>query len=1075
MLQRIFTTKNGAAARSRSPLLLFILLLFIAPLTVFADTPPSPRRLPAFAKFNNKLYLQGGYNATDYVGQLMSLDLSVNWPSSAPAWDTSLPAGIITSRHGMAAIPRNFSAGLGNSTQGYLLLVGSSNNITASFWNAYDIQQNRWSSVAVTPKAPLTAADSFPHLQGQSVVTDPSTGYVYVVGGYWNTSYNRLMIMDPSTRTLLSFETVTNKTSLTSESAVWSTARNTILVFGGSVAPPNVAAGISLATVQEYNPATAVWSSLATTGDTPAGRMDQCVAASDDGTTMILFGGSNGGTTFYNSIYLFDVATAKWTQGTPAPNFRTRMACAYSQNQFVAWGGSSGDDRSTMLNTGPVIYDIQFDKWSGTYSSTPPTAPPAPSPGNGTDSGSSGGGSGGKSSGAVIGGAVGAVVVIVAVIGFIFYKKKKNRAQKAFSEDARVAASLAADGDNSYHNPKGSSDDSPPPSTATPDGAKGFYANKKSTPSNDYLIASKNRRQQQQMLYQQQLLLQQQQEQQQQQHPWVINTATTPKADAVTMAGLLSESRPYTGYTDAYSEHDEQLSLVPPSSNWSSVSGSRPHSGTGLLTNDERGAAAQNNSNAFVIHHPLQKQGGSNPLPPAIPETPPFQSTLAAAAAGLASALSANNSSQSGSVKSHSGPIHIPTHSQLNTMISGPIPNAQNQMLNTANFTSSNPSTGSAMSLGTGPSQGISPPMSPVGTAFSSDQQVQQQLPRQMYAGSAGNRSISSEIGVPGQFKQLGNYQPQPYRPGPYQPGSATSSAAISVPGSVTGSQSNPYAPPSRPYTAADTAASSSSDDIQHPMQQQQQQQQQQKQKQQKQQQQQQQNRAMNDQSNSDASRPRSPSALLKDTDEMYGASPNMSALRDSKSPQIYPDILAYYAATAPSTPALANKSFDGLDAKQQELLQQLYQEHQQQLQQLLLKQQLQQREQELELQIHQQQQQLQQQQLELQRQQQQQLQQQQLQQLQYQLHQQELQEQQRQQQLRHYLPSGMPSGQMSGYNAQKEAQMAAMGYNAQKAAQMAAMGQGRSEGYRSPSPSRGPHLYVAGTPTDYVAPPRKY
>ena len=257
------TMARNTANRFGRPLLFFVLLLLAAPLAVFSDPVPSPRRLPAFAKINDKLYIQGGFNQTTYTGQLLSLDLSLNWPSSAPAWDMTLPDGIATSRHGMAAIDPKFSAGLGNSTQGYLLLAGSSNNITAAFWNSYDIQQKKWSSVTVTPKAPLTATDTYPHLQGQSVVTDPGTGLVYVVGGFWNTSYNRLMTMDPSTRTLLQFETVTNaSSSLSSESAVWSTARNTILVFGGSLAPPSVAVGISLATVQEYNPATAVWSTL---------------------------------------------------------------------------------------------------------------------------------------------------------------------------------------------------------------------------------------------------------------------------------------------------------------------------------------------------------------------------------------------------------------------------------------------------------------------------------------------------------------------------------------------------------------------------------------------------------------------------------------------------------------------------------------------------------------------------------------------------------------------------------------------------------------------------------------------
>ncbi|KAG0042936.1 hypothetical protein BGZ83_012013 [Gryganskiella cystojenkinii] len=831
---------KGALATSL-PLLSTLALALFSSLfsTVHAyDAPPAPRRLVVSAKYNNKLYLQGGHEQLDYTGQLMSLDLSVNWTTSQGAWTTTgLPDGPSTSRHGMVAVPPQFSAGLGPSTQGYLLLIGSSNNVTATFWNSFDLQTNIWSSVVVTAQAP-TPANTYPHLQGQTAVTDPNTGLVYVIGGFWNTTYNRLMIMNPANKTLLHNEAAANvnTSSLTSASAVWSTVRKTILVFGGSrVINPNQLSGIGLDSIPEYNPATSAWTSMTTSGDIPTRRLDHCAAANDDGTKIILFGGSLDSNTFFNTIYILDIATGKWTQGKPAPQFRTRMACTFNQHQFIAWGGSSGDDRSTMLEPSVAVYDVDYDQWSLDYSSVTPTAPPPPVPSSGgNDNGSSGGGS--KMSGAVIGGAAAggaAVLALSAIAVFLFYRNRKMKEevkQQAMKDDARVAAAIAEgnyhDEDDSdrykrYRHSGSASAGTPkfgPASTMSnvdvTHGAKVPYGDSiNNSPDHEHLLAQ-NRRES---------VLQQQYLQQQRPFDQYASAAsshrgqagpispTHPNVTAAAAAASLGETRPYTGYTDAFSDQHEHYSLVPPSSSWSQTTASRPQSGVvtgnGAIPVQSHDGS---HSGSFVIHHPLHKIGSSNPPPVPIPATPPFQSTSTAAMFLGAAA------EHPGSKPTHAYAVRTTTADGISippaiytTVNAGATPfmypmdemgaDMQTSVLAYANSRSPSPGekTESAAMSHVGPNSGqtssqmISAPESPPETTNLPARY--QQLPRQVQTGTTSvigssgtssasiDTSLTSGMGAayhqqqhqqnaapnPTPFQVLAPYQPAPYQPGP--------------------------------------------------------------------------------------------------------------------------------------------------------------------------------------------------------------------------------------------------------------------------------------------------------------------
>ncbi|KAF9896167.1 hypothetical protein BX616_008011, partial [Lobosporangium transversale] len=200
---------------------------------------PIGRRRMAFAQSGDSLYIQGGFSIQSYSSQFQSLDLSKSWPTSAPAW-SMLPDGPSVTHHAMVRVAPQHSAGLGGGKQGYLLLIGGAfqGAATQPFFNAYDLESRVWSSV---PVSATSTATPYTALEGHTAVSDPDTGLVYIVGGYWTGGiYNALMVFDPSNRSIVSLQSEAAQTaSLTDVAAIWSSVRKTVLTFGGSRAPPS--------------------------------------------------------------------------------------------------------------------------------------------------------------------------------------------------------------------------------------------------------------------------------------------------------------------------------------------------------------------------------------------------------------------------------------------------------------------------------------------------------------------------------------------------------------------------------------------------------------------------------------------------------------------------------------------------------------------------------------------------------------------------------------------------------------------------------------------------------------------
>ncbi|KAG0038358.1 hypothetical protein BGZ82_000382 [Podila clonocystis] len=409
--------------RKRNILSTSYVLALVSCMSLAAAQAPSGVRRMGYTQLDDKLFIQGGFD-TSYSSQFFSLDLSTSWSDSTPVW-AKLRDGQSTTHLALATT----SVG----SKGSLLAIGGFE--APSFFSAYDIGTNTWANISGVARNP------YRELEGHAAVTDPSSGLVYIVGGFTNgtNTYNSLAVFNPGTKSMVSQQAAASlATSLSDVGAVWSTKRNTLLTFGGSLANPTNPAAVSPGVVNEYDPNSKSWSVMATSGDVPSARLDHCMVATEDGSKIVVFGGTDGGT-YFKDIYILDVEKAKWKRGTDSGTSRTRMACGLHSAQFIAWGGSSGSNRNTIFGNTPIIYNLNSDTWVGSYDSSLKL--------------SSGG------AGAMVGTVVG-VVAAVALVGLWFYRKRKQRLEEeSYHADAMAAAAIGAD--NADNNVKVSLGDAP--------------------------------------------------------------------------------------------------------------------------------------------------------------------------------------------------------------------------------------------------------------------------------------------------------------------------------------------------------------------------------------------------------------------------------------------------------------------------------------------------------------------------------------------------------------------------------------------------------------------------------------
>ncbi|KAF9566868.1 hypothetical protein EC968_003568 [Mortierella alpina] len=237
---------TALTASALSPLLL--LTVTVAP--AFGQDRVVSVTGPAFARYGTKLYISGGgYTInTNYINstsQFFYLDLAVAWEAASPAWKVlrSGPSGT------------NSPGAISGDGKTMITFLGGDQ----SFAWLYNVEGDSWthSKIVVPTK-----------LEGLYGVTDPTTGLVYVPGGFDNTKNNSLTSM-------LTYHFSTDTTTVTSMppnglvnrwhyKAAWWPKGKSILYFGGYKYPSTALAPTDII---QYSPSTNTWSQLL--------RMDQ--------------------------------------------------------------------------------------------------------------------------------------------------------------------------------------------------------------------------------------------------------------------------------------------------------------------------------------------------------------------------------------------------------------------------------------------------------------------------------------------------------------------------------------------------------------------------------------------------------------------------------------------------------------------------------------------------------------------------------------------------------------------------------------------------------------------------------
>jgi hypothetical protein len=149
----------------------------------------------------------------------MSLDLTVPWNTSAPAW-AKLADGPT-----QEVFPMAFS-----SDQQILYAFNIPG--TNSPWQ-YNVKNDSWQV--------STASFDDAKFKGFQAVTDPRSGYIYIAGGYHHHNFyapymKTLDILDPVTQTIHSVDLPAPEQAFPVRwyyGAVWSKYRNSILFWGG--------------------------------------------------------------------------------------------------------------------------------------------------------------------------------------------------------------------------------------------------------------------------------------------------------------------------------------------------------------------------------------------------------------------------------------------------------------------------------------------------------------------------------------------------------------------------------------------------------------------------------------------------------------------------------------------------------------------------------------------------------------------------------------------------------------------------------------------------------------------------
>ncbi|KAF9100969.1 hypothetical protein BGX27_000166 [Mortierella sp. AM989] len=398
------------------PSFFIIIALLIAAATTKAQNILSASQV-GYLRVDRFMYVLGGYTQVEagqrsLTNQFFSLDLSKSWSTDSPPWEMLSPSA-------PNFLPKCVAV---SKNQTILSFSPTSNGLNVG---KYDIVNNNWTYIV----------PSTPEYLGIGIqpMFDPETNLIYIASlSYMNMfNYNNNI-----------WAQVAIPSNIFSEryfpAAGINLPRRSIMYHGGYT---NLQTWNQQTNLTEYLIDSSEWNTVTTTGDVPGPRADHCLAFSEDGNTLIIFGGRvpNTNTTVAlqnhptSEIYLLNLDSKIWKKGPNAPRGVIYPACVVAGEQLVSWGGEDFGGIIPAL----YIFDLSKLQWVNDYTApayyggiattSPPTSTnslqPTPNPSS-------------SNLGLIIG-SVGGVLAVLAIIGvFIFYRRRNGK----FSELPQTSA-----------------------------------------------------------------------------------------------------------------------------------------------------------------------------------------------------------------------------------------------------------------------------------------------------------------------------------------------------------------------------------------------------------------------------------------------------------------------------------------------------------------------------------------------------------------------------------------------------------------------------------------------------------
>ncbi|KAF9162178.1 hypothetical protein DFQ26_003771 [Actinomortierella ambigua] len=281
------------------------------------------------------LFIQGGTTTTSITtSQFLMIDLTQHWDVDTPLVKVLSPNG-----------PNDYQS------------VGTLTADRSQFIVFSDLSLNVFRYTFATDAWTIERAIPYMMVGPGNAVTDPETGLMYAPNRY-NDSTPSMLVYNPLDNSVNKADMHPDLIGNKGFSAVWSTLRKSILVYGG-LKENNTESSV----LYEYRPGKG-WSVPAVQGDLPGPVYRHRMVPAYGGKVMVLFGGVRS----KGEIHFLDTATLTWTTGVPGGPVYAREypACATSGDMFVVWGGKTATSLISPLNvTG--VYNMRERQWQNAF------------------------------------------------------------------------------------------------------------------------------------------------------------------------------------------------------------------------------------------------------------------------------------------------------------------------------------------------------------------------------------------------------------------------------------------------------------------------------------------------------------------------------------------------------------------------------------------------------------------------------------------------------------------------------------------------------------------------------------